>query len=179
MGTRILNSNFQKTVATNLWQTLLVVLICLYAPGEGVPALDRSSSRGKIPWVSFCDLLKNPMLYEGKQVRTKAVYRHGGEELAELYCAECLAAGRVSADFDQSFDPNNPAKIVTDIERERTVSLIIVGKFYSGDKRYGHLNQYRSKFVMSRIEKAKVLLNSITDPTKLPKRTLARFRCNS
>jgi hypothetical protein len=172
-----LKSSFQKSLAGSMWRTLLLLLLGLHPSAPRPATLNQAPSSGEIAWVTFCDLVKNPTLYEGKEVRTKVVYRHGGEELAEFYCAECLDAGRVSAGFDDSFDSNTTKEIARKLEGEHTLSLVVVGRFYGSSKWYGHFSKYRFLFKMSRVEKAKVLLKSIIDPNELPKNKLSRVCC--
>ena|SRR2546421_3159952 len=136
-----------------------------------------ATSAAEISTVTFCDLLKNPLLYDQKMVRTKAIFRRAGEEGAELYCIDCLDVGKVWPDFDESFDSNTKPKIAKNLERERTVSVVVVGKFYGTGNGYGHLNQYKFKFLIMRMEKADIVLNESPIPERVPKKALSKVRC--
>src|SRR4051812_43393690 len=43
--------------------------------------------------VSYCDLIKNPELYDGKEVTFRGTYRYGFE-WSELYCLQCRGIGK-------------------------------------------------------------------------------------
>jgi len=156
--------------------TLLVLLIGFSHPKQ-INAGANAPTLSELPKVELCELLKNPLLYDQKVVRITAIYRHGGEELSVLYCGECLEGGRIYADFDESYYSLTKKKISKLLVKEGTVRLVMSGTFYSSGGAYGHLNQYRFMFRISKIEKARILRNTTSNPGNLPKTALRRLRC--
>lgn len=104
---------------------------------------------------TFCDLLKNPQLYNEKVIRTRAVFRRGGEETADFYYPDCLDTGRVALDIDNGYESCTKAKLREKFLKDGIYSVIMTGKFYVAESGmgYGHLSKYRFKFVVSCIEK--------------------------
>jgi hypothetical protein len=53
--------------------------------------------------VSFCELVKNPQLYNGKKVTVRATYKYG-YEWQYLYCLTCLDRGKVWLEIPSDVD---------------------------------------------------------------------------
>jgi hypothetical protein len=144
--------------------------------------LFRSSAPppGNLETVAFCDLIRNPKVHDQKTVRIKAIYRYG-YEWSELYCLDCIDAGKVWVELDDSFATNTDIKLAKRIGDNgfpgRTVSIVAVGEFYGTGGGYGHQGSYRYKFRITRLEQASILLNDSPIPAKLPKSVLPRVRC--
>jgi hypothetical protein len=134
----------------------------------------------EVQTVAFCDLIRQPELYDHKTVRVTAIYRYGAE-WSQLYCLDCITAGATWVDLDDSFAKNTDSKLAKKIGengfRGRTVRVVAVGEFYGSGGRYGHMGSYRYKFQMSRLEQATIILNDSPIPAKLPKKVLKRARC--
>jgi len=56
--------------------------------------------------VSFCDLLRNPDTYDGKEVTVRATYRYGFER-QQLYCLECIDKGRAWLELPDDLDDDS------------------------------------------------------------------------
>jgi hypothetical protein len=52
---------------------------------------------------SFCDLIKNPQLYSGKEVTVRATYKYGFE-WQYLYCLGCIDDGKVWLEIADGLD---------------------------------------------------------------------------
>lgn len=161
-------------------KSLLIALFLVAVTFASVRGQEATAG-AEAPTVAFCDLIKQPELYDQKIVRLQATYRYGFE-WSELYCADCLEGGRVWVDFDDSFESRTNPKVAKKIngneDRGRTVSVVAAGKFYGSGGNYGHLGRYEFRFVMSRLEKAKVILKDSPVPSALSKKDLRRLRCN-
>jgi hypothetical protein len=133
---------------------LPLVLLSLFVIQLPVSSSNILAAVG-IPNVAFCDLLKNPQLYNGKVIRTRAVFRRGGEETADFYCPDCLDTGRVALDIDDRYESCTKAKLREKFRKDGMYSVVMTGKFYVAEPGlgYGHLGKYHFKFVVSCIEK--------------------------
>jgi hypothetical protein len=134
----------------------------------------------KIPTVAYCDLIRNPELYDQKVIRVKAIYRYG-YEWSELYCGDCLKEGQTWVDFDESFEsctkPDVAKKLGDNGFKGRTVSVVMIGKFHGSGGGYGHMNAYRFRLLVSCVEQAKIILNDSPVPTAIPKSLLSSSTC--
>ena len=72
---------------------LLTLLAWLIPTWDRTPEKSGERPSNEIVTVDFCELMKNPAAYDKKVVRTRAIYRYGGEDLSHLYCPECLSEG--------------------------------------------------------------------------------------
>lgn len=140
----------------------------------------KHSAVTEVPTIAYCDLIRNPELYDQKTVRVRAIYRYGSE-WSELYCLECLNAGQTWVDFDNSFKSRTPSSVVRKLGdngfKGRTVSIVAVGKFYGSSGGYGHMNGYRFKFEVNSVENAEIILSDSPVPSALPKKALRRMHC--
>jgi hypothetical protein len=136
---------------------------------EGPPTM--SSAIKKAPTVPFCELVRNPAHYEKSVIRTRVVLRVDLENEV-LYEPECdFPEGHVWAEFDPSYvysDPQLKEKLGELLRRTatnptRTLQVTIVGRFegFNG-KGYGHLNGYRFRFSIMRIEQADPVVSRVS-----------------
>ena len=108
--------------------------------------------------VSFCDLVKNPQLYSGKEVTVRATHRVG-YEWSELYCLDCLDKGRAWLDFTDDLDRESE-KALRRTRDGGIFNLTVEGTFESGST-YGHLNGYRYRFVAHKVRNVAVISKGI------------------
>jgi hypothetical protein len=122
-----------------------------------------SRERQTAPVVPFCDLVHHPDLYDQRVIRTKAIMIAGYEQ-SFLYSPLCNGRDTfVWADRDSSYKPNHAVEKVLDsllAHRESTHSgraeVDVVGRFNAPQgKRYGHLDQFRMRFLVMRFDNAK------------------------
>jgi hypothetical protein len=128
---------------------------------EGPPTM--SSTVNEAPTVSFCELVHNAAHYDKSVVRTRALLRVDRENEI-LYEPECDSPeSHVWGEFDPSYVYSNQQlkeKLGELLRRTaanptRTVQVTIVGRFEGFDgKGYGHLDGYRYRFSIIRIEQA-------------------------
>src|SRR6266550_5081055 len=151
-------------------RTIMVVSVGLLTVPAGVFSM-RSGNKQEYAAVAYCDLIRNPDQYNQKLVRVSAIYRYG-YEWSELYCLEWRKDTKTWVDFDESFASSTKATIRKKLGdngfKGRTVSVIMVGKFDAGGG-YGHMGAYRFKLLVSRVEKAYVILNDSPSANALPK----------
>jgi hypothetical protein len=110
--------------------------------------------------VRFCDLLRNPDEYNGREVTVRATYRYGFE-WQQLYCLECLDKGK--AWLELPYDPDDDAALKS-LKRAPKgagiVNLTVQGVFVSGGH-FGHMNGYKYKFVAHEISDVAVVLKGM------------------
>ena len=149
------------------------MLLAVMLPTRSTPQDDEYAT------VSYCDLVRNAERYNGKLIRVSAIYRYGFE-WSELYCLECGNEAKTWVDFDESFASSTKSGVRKKIGdhgfKGRTVRVIMVGRFDVGG--YGHMGAYRSRLLVSRLEKADVVLNDSTPPSALPKKLLNKVHCS-
>ncbi len=114
--------------------------------------------------ITFCDLVRNPEKFNGKEVTIRATY-HYGFEWQQLYCLACLDKGRawleISADIDEASE-----KALKHAPRDAGIlNLTVSGTFVSGST-YGHLNGYRYKFVVKKISNLAVIDKGMKTPAE-------------
>jgi hypothetical protein len=136
---------------------------------EGPPTM--SSTVNEAPMVSFCELVRNPAHYHKSVVRTRALLRVDRENEV-LYEPECDSPeNHVWAEFDPSYvysDQQLKEKLGELLRRKaakptRTVQVTIVGRFEGSDgKGYGHLDGYRYRFSIIRIEQADPVVSPVS-----------------
>ena len=120
----------------------------------------------KAPMVGFCELVSNPARYNNKIVRTEAVFWSNKENVA-LYSLDCDDPNKNAwAEFDESYVYTNESvqKKLVEVLCPRTQCPVskavvgIVGRFeWPNEQGYGHLNDYRFRFSIMRVEKAEPL----------------------
>jgi hypothetical protein len=104
---------------------------------------------------TFCDLLRNPEKYNGKEVIVRATYRYGFE-WSQLYCLDCLDQGKAWLDMTVSFEDTSARSLKRMPKYAGIVNLTVQGVFVTGGT-YGHLNGYRYKIEPYKISDVVVL----------------------
>jgi hypothetical protein len=125
-----------------------------------VPCFDPDLSTLKsLPLLQYCDLLRNATHYENKVIRVKGVYSVGMEN-SSLYDPQCRF------DFEDPFtwvesEPYSgllEALTSANIWRDDRAEVVFLGKFYGPNENgYGHLNGYRYKLSVMKVEQLKRL----------------------
>jgi hypothetical protein len=157
---------------------ILISLIFTHVPMT-VASRVISNNKVRTPTVIFCELLKHPERYNGKVIHTRAVFRRGGEEIAEFYCPKCADLGRVYFDVDESYESRTKPEIHKIIQKDGFSNVVLTGRFQVANvgEGYGHLGKWHYKFIISRIERADVIPMSADTPELLNKKILRRARC--
>ncbi len=113
---------------------------------------------------SFCTLVSKPSLYQEKIVRTRAILVAGYEQYF-LYSPECSSQDKlVWAEHDPRGE-SNPSinkqlesllRVRSPNEQAGRAQVSLIGRLIApGLKRFGHLDQFRMKFVITSVEDAK------------------------
>src|SRR6266705_1777133 len=90
--------------------------------------------------VTFCELVRNPELYDGKEATVRVTYKYGFE-WQMLYCLDCLDKGKAWLEFPIDLDDASVNALKRAPKGAGTVNLTVHGVFMSG-AHYGHENMY-------------------------------------
>jgi hypothetical protein len=148
----------------------LIIFTLLEPKHDGMASAPLTSATMQLaPTVAFCELVRNPTRFDKKIVRTQAIFYVDAESQA-LYDPTCDDENTATwVDHDASYIYSDEAVIKTlkDIlcqTRPCTIGkayITVVGRFEGpNDTGYGHLNGYRFRFAMMRIEKAESVLDA-------------------
>jgi hypothetical protein len=119
--------------------------------------------------ISFCDLARKPDLYNQRVVRTEATMIVGYEQ-SYLYDLACNSEDTWAwAESDQSYESSPETQKLLerflnqkDEQSTRRAKVTIVGRFEaSPGKRYGHLDQFRSQFIIMRVERVEQIVTNV------------------
>lgn len=113
---------------------------------------------------TFCDLIRNPEKYSGKEVTIRATYRYGFE-WSELYCLDCLDQGKVWLDMPTALEDTSAKSLRKMPKGAGIVNLTVQGIFVSGGT-FGHSNAYRYKIDPTRISDVVVLQKGMKSPAE-------------
>jgi hypothetical protein len=125
--------------------------------------------------LAFCDLLKNPESYNGKEMTVRATYKYGFE-WQQLYCLDCLNSGKAWIEFE-GLDERSVNVLKLAPKDAGTVNVTVQGTFVSGDH-YGHQNMYRYKFVAHRASNLAVIVRGMKNPAEEEKAETMGLRWN-
>jgi hypothetical protein len=133
---------------------------------EGPPSM--SSTVANAPEVSFCELVRNSARHDRAVVRTNAILRVDRENQV-LYDPRCdHGDSYVWADFDPScvYSNEQVKSTLAELLRRtaqaptRYVQVALVGRFEGPTTDgYGHLDGYRYRFSIMRVEQAERFLS--------------------
>lgn len=108
--------------------------------------------------ITFCDLLRNPEKYNGKEVTVRATYRYG-LEWQQLYCLDCLEKGKALLEVPDNGDESLERSLKR-TPKAGIVNLTVQGLFMSG-RTYGHMNGYHYQITAHKISNVVVLLKGM------------------
>jgi hypothetical protein len=126
------------------------------------------------PPTTFCDLLRNPEKYNGKEVTVRATWRYG-YEWSQFYCLDCLDKGRAWLEMPFDLDDASMKALRRTPKGAGIVNLTVEGVFMSGG-RFGHLNGYPYQLVARRVSKVAIVLSGMKGPAK-EKEAEKRWAC--
>jgi hypothetical protein len=144
----------------------------MFAKGQIMKAIPQvlvffallASASSQAP-VRFCDLLRNPDEYNGREVIVRATYRYGFE-WQQLYCLDCLDKGRVWLELPYDTDDDAAVKSLKRAPKGAgVVNITVQGIFVSGGH-FGHMNGYKYKFVAQKVSDVAVVLKGMKSPSQ-------------
>lgn len=163
------------TLTSRLFSSIVIVSIVLFAFPDIVPiartralavsdaeSSQRDVSQSQIVSLPFCSLVRKAHLYDQQIGRTTAILVAGYEQFF-FYSPRCVGDELVWA--EQPSSSSSDSEMMRKVQEVLSQSidenagrahLSIVGRFVGpGPRRFGHLDQFRLKFVILRIEQVK------------------------
>ncbi len=147
----------------NQYRTLsLSVLILL--PFLWQVTLGQENSYNKTT-VEYCDLIKNPEIFDGKEVTVRATYRYGFE-WSEIFCIECRDFGKTWLEI--GYITKKSERVLKKLPKDDgTVNAVFTGTFESSKGPFGD-GGYRFRFLLKSISDVDLVTKSGADPEQLP-----------
>jgi hypothetical protein len=134
----------------------LIVTLLIASLGS-YPAQAKQTASESVPTISYCELLREPALYQGKLVRVAATWNYGFE-WSYLYHRQCMS--RVNKAWVEFVDEDEGCPQTNKVSKklkdgfDNKADVIVVGTL-SGGGGYGHMNGYQYQFTIKCLEEAK------------------------
>ena len=163
-------------ITRNLKILILILLVNMITVAQS-----RTTSKAtKISDVEYCNLIQNNASYHKKRVRVRAVFIIDFEAHF-LYNTECQgevgSENRVWVEFGSDYEKFSKPEIIKRFEGilkpskrldgtmnmgdSKRVEVLVVGRFESGNYKYGHVSSYDYQITIESIEEVK----SVSDNT--------------
>jgi hypothetical protein len=155
-----------------IYSSIIVLLLSL------LPAFAQNnrSASSDIPTITFCDLIQNPDLYHGKEVRFRAKYL-ANSEVAAFGDPNCSSKeNQTWAEFDGiSIKASSKPEIYQKVKEQilcgscdaddhwRETEMLVMGIFNGSDTGHGRLGAYRFIVTVKTVEEI-----SETEKSKTP-----------
>jgi hypothetical protein len=118
------------------------------------------------PTVSYCDLVRSPEQYDGKEVNIFATYRYGFE-WQEVFCLDCRNVAKTWLEIDDDM-PSDSIKALRKAPKDAgIINAVFTGVFRSSGGPFGD-GGYRFQFTAKRISKIEVVYKDGRVPEMLP-----------
>jgi hypothetical protein len=126
---------------------------------------NKPAEASNIPTVAFCDLVNNPDVFDGTEVKFRATYL-ANSKVAAFVDQNCLAKDkRTWAEFDGiSIKASAPPEVFEKLEKQilcgkcgddndwRETEMLVRGIFHGGDTGHGRLGRYRFMVSVKHVE---------------------------
>ncbi|MBD0373000.1 MAG: hypothetical protein ICV60_19310 [Pyrinomonadaceae bacterium] len=156
-----------------IWLSILVLLLSVLT---SFAQNNKSVESSDIPTITFCDLIQNPDLYDGKEVRFRVKYL-ANSEVGAFGDPNCSSKeNRTWAEFDgasikANSEPEIYQKVVERIlcgkcaadDHWRETEMLVTGIFNGSDIGHGRLGEYRFVITIKKIEEIRE-----TEKTTMP-----------
>jgi hypothetical protein len=143
---------------------LIILISTVIALGANGLARQNSPPAGFMP-VKYCDLIKHPEEYDGKQVMIEASYRYMFE-VQELFCLSCRERGKTWLEFGFDVDEKSHKALKKGPNNQGTLNGTFFGTFHSSGGRFGD-GGYSFKLDLKYVYKVEVISKEGWDPKKL------------
>lgn len=147
----------------------LILLLSLISVKAQQPEVRQSTP--EIPTVAFCDLLRNPEFYDGKEVRFRAILS-SGFEVSALSDPACDGKEEFLTwvEFDKSVYTSSKPEVLEKFKKVfccryvddpewimKKTELLVMAVFHKqNDEGYGHTNIFRFLVTIKRVEEVGV-----------------------
>lgn len=126
------------------------------------------------PPTTFCELLRNPGKYSGKEVTVRATWKYG-YEWSQLYCLDCLDKGKAWLEIPGDINDASIKALRRAPKDAGIVNITVRGTFMSGSH-FGHLNGYPYQIVVRQVTDVAVVLKGMKSPEQ-EKEAEKRWAC--
>jgi hypothetical protein len=145
-----------------IYTLLLALLLNIFpAPAQNNKPLEASD----IPTVTLCDLVYNPDIFDGKEVRLRATYL-SNSKVAAFVDQNCMAKDkRTWVEFDGlSIKASAPSELYEKVGEQilcgrcgadnkwRETEMLVTGVFHGDDIGHGRLGKYRFMVTVKNVE---------------------------
>ena len=134
----------------------LIIMLLLASLGSH-PTQAKPDASESAPTISYCELLREPNLYQGKLVRVAATWNYGFE-WSYLYHRECMSRENKAwvefVDEDEECPQTNKVSMRLKDGFDNKADVVAVGTLAGGGG-YGHMNGHQYQFTIKCLEKAK------------------------
>jgi hypothetical protein len=127
----------------------------------------------RVERIDFCEVLKDPRQYGGKEITVRATYFYWFE-MSDLYCLSCQDKGKFWLSISSDLDRDSESELRKAPE-SGIVNLTVTGKFETGGT-YGHLNGYQHELTATRVRNLVVLAKGLQSPEQR-KQTETKWAC--
>jgi hypothetical protein len=118
------------------------------------PDLSRFSS---LPMIQYCDLIRDSSRYENQIIRVKGIYSVSMEN-SSLDDPSCGGQNAFTWVVSEPYSSFEAALSAAKVWRDDRAEVVLLGKFYGPTHEgYGHLNGYRYKLSVMKVEEMKRL----------------------
>src|SRR5437588_7666904 len=131
---------------------LTVLVFCVGRSASVAQNTNNSSSASDVQTIPFCELVRNPKIYDGKLVRVRAIFSSNFEK-SVLSAPDCPAEATWLhvPDSYASCTKRKVQKKFEDAPWGQGRDVVIVGRLESKGS-YGHLGMYPYRFVATCVE---------------------------
>lgn len=127
--------------------------------------------------VKYCELVKSPEKYDGKEIIVHATYRYGFE-WQEMFCLGCRDKGKTWLEIDEDNITKKSKKVLKKFPKDiGTINALFTGIFESSKGHFGD-GGYRFRFVVKEISRAELVTKSGADPGSLPDAIRKKVCCS-
>lgn len=114
---------------------------------------------------TFCELIQNPSVFDGKRVQVAATHRYGFE-FSELYCLGCANDRSVFLEIPITVSTREAKRLTG--HHSLTTNVVVVGRFVASGGPFGHDGMNPYKLVVERFLSIKRVAKSSFAPSALP-----------
>jgi len=158
---------YQQRKVIRLMSVLAAFVPPIFSAGSLANCQAQSDKRlSGYTQVAYCDLIRNPDQYDGKDVAVSASYRYGFE-WQEIFCMKCRDQAKTWLEFDRENIPALRRTLRKAPSHEGLINAIFYGTFQGKRGPYGD-GGYSYRFDVKFLKDVKSVYRDGRSPTLLP-----------
>lgn len=138
---------------------MLSLGVCCYSSGQETSKASSEHADATVISASYCELVSNPGLYDGKEVTVRATYKYG-YEWSYLYCLSCMNKGQTWLDVPTDLDAASEKALKRMPKGAGAANLTVQGTF-TRCGHCGHQGSYPFKFVAHKVSNVAVVIKGM------------------